>query len=431
MRQFSVLSKATIFRRSLRRAGSLLLLLILLLAVLTACASNTGILGGGNWQASGLQKQDLRALAVDPNHLQNMYAGDAQDGVFASTNAGVTWKRSSLGLPASLVINALAFDLDGKKLYAATSVGVFVSSDSASTWSRVKGVPTDNYSALAFDVNTPQVVYLASDHSGVLMSRDAGVDWTRVSTSLPTGALTSVLYDPNQKDLWAAYSDRIYRSSDNGATWRAMSVGLPANVGINALALGAVTSGSSDLIFAGTNHGFFLSSDAGQHWAQGQFSLADLKISAILLDANQPNEVYVSTTIGVLRSTDSGQNWNQVASGLPNNQAFAGLAQGDTNYTQLILASHNGIYRYPGTGSVLDPSRIIPIILILLFFVLLYYFFARRTRRLIKRAKPSTSTPVELNKGTSFNPPARDGLNGSHPPSDSVLDLSKDEKEES
>src|SRR5258707_109755 len=427
-----------------RRMGSVFLLLTLLLFVLTACASNTGILGGGNWQASGLAKQHIQALAVDPNHLQHIYAGDAQDGVFASTDSGVSWQAASVGLSAPLVINALAFDLSGKKLYAATSTGLFISTDLAASWSQVKGVPADNYSALTFDANTPQVVYLGSAHSGVLMSRDDGMSWTRMSSNLPVGTLTSVLYDPNLKNLWMAYTNAVYRSSDNGATWRVLNTGLPANVGINVLTLGAVTSGSNDLIFAGTNHGLFISSDAGQHWAQSQSSLADLKVSAILLDANQPGEVYASTTLGVLRSTDNAQNWNQVASGLPGNQTIAGLAQGDTNFTQLFLASR-GVYRYPGTGSVLDPSRLIPIIIVLLFFIALYYFLARTRRRTFRRRASSAATPVALDEPTSSaplirnepdehipgEPRARDQLNGRHPPSDSVPDLSENEQKES
>ena len=421
MIEFAGLLKVPTYTRACKRMGPCLLL-ALLLFVLTSCASNTGVFAGGSWQASGLQNQHLQVLAVDPNHLQHIYAGDAQAGVFASTNAGVTWLPSSVGLPMPVDINALAFDTSGKKLYAATSVGLFVSSNSASFWSRVANVPTDNYSALSFDVNTPQVVYLASAHSGVLTSHDDGVHWTKSSSSLSAGALTSVVYDANQKDLWAASANAIYRSSDNGVTWRTMNVGLPANVGINVLALGAVISGSSDMIFAGTDHGFFLSSDAGQHWAQSQFSLANIKVSTVLLDANQPSVVYVSTDIGVLRSNDGGQNWSPVASGLPNNQSFAGLAQGDANYAQLFLASR-GIYRYPGSGGVFDPSRIIPVLLVLLFFLLLYYFFARNRRRPTRRSVPDADV--------STTPDVGNTLNGRYPGSGSALNLPEDEQKES
>src|ERR1700719_960737 len=64
--------------RLLRRMSLLLPLLI----ILAACAPNVGIFAASNWQAGGLQADHIRALAVDPNNPQNIYAGDTQHGVF-------------------------------------------------------------------------------------------------------------------------------------------------------------------------------------------------------------------------------------------------------------------------------------------------------------------------------------------------------------
>lgn len=420
MRKSPALPKKTIVTGRRWLSGPFLLLLAVLLFGLAGCASNSGILGGGSWQAGGLQNQHLQVLAANPNHLRSIYAGDAQNGVFASTDAGKTWKQSNTGLSLPTSVNALSFDISGKKLYAATSAGLFVSSDSANSWSQVARIPADSYTALTFDPNSPHAVYAATAHSGVLFSADDGANWTKIANGLPAGAITSLLYDPNLKQLWAAFAGALYRSADNGTTWQAMSNGLPANVGINALALGAIGSDNSSLIFAGTNHGFFLSHDAGQHWVQSQLSLADLQIRAVLLDATQPNVVYASTTIGVLRSSDSGETWNQVASGLPGKQVFSGLVQGNTNYSQLFLASR-GIYFYPGNGGAFDPSRLLPIILILAFFFLMYYFFALRRRRAFvhppRRDEPET-------------PPTGNMLNGHTPLPGRVPDTREDEKKE-
>jgi ligand-binding sensor domain-containing protein len=402
MNRFPWLLKPATHSRSRRLPVFFLMLLLLLLFGLSACASNGGLLGGGNWQSGGLQNQHLQVLAVDPNHLQNIYAGDAQNGVFASTNSGLNWKQSSTGLPLPIDVKALSFDPAGKKLYAATSAGLFASSDSARSWSPVANVPADTYTALTFDVNSPHVVYVATAHSGVLKSSDDGASWTRISSGLPAGAITSLLYDPNLKQLWAAFTNALYRSDDAGANWHQMSSGLPANVGINALALGAVTTSNADLLFAGTNHGFFRSSDAGQHWAPSQFSLAALRISSVLLDATQPATVYASTSIGVMRSDDSGQNWNLVGSGLPTNQPFNGLAQGGNNYSQLFVASR-GVYLYPGSSSPFEPSRLLPIILIFLFFILLYFFFGIRRRR-PARAPASSDETVEQDSAANQLP---------------------------
>lgn len=394
------------------------LLLLVLLSGFTACASNAGIFGGGKWQTGALQTEHLQVLTVDPNHLQNIYAGDARDGVFVSTDTGQTWRGSSTGLPLPLAINALAFDTPGKKLFAATSSGLFVSSDFAGHWSQVAQVPAGAWTALAFDVNTPQVAYAVNAGAGVFKSTDDGVRWTHIGAGLPTGAITSLVYDPNLKQLWAAFTDALYRSDDGGVSWRAMGNGLPANVGINVLSLGIVTNAKNSLVFAGTNHGFFRSTDAGQHWMQSQFSLGNLRIRDVLADAAQPGVVYASTNIGVLRSNDNGQNWNQVASGLPSDQPFAALAQGGTGYTQLLVAAR-GVYLYPGNGGgAFDPSRVVPAILILLFFLALYYFFSIRRR---PRSRPSAPTGEVLDGNSQ---------NGQRPAPGSTPETRADEKQE-
>jgi photosystem II stability/assembly factor-like uncharacterized protein len=380
MQKCPVLSPWTTVIRLRWFSVPLFLSLVFLLSGLTACTT-PGIFSGGSWQAGSLQSEHIQVLAVDPNHSRNIYAGDTQDGVFVSTDAGFTWKKGGVGLPLPVTIYALSFDIPGERLYAANTAGLFVSTNSAQSWSPVNGLPPDSYTALAFDVNSPHTIYVGSARSGVLESTNDGAGWTAISNGLPErSAITSLLYDPNLKQLWVAYTNALYRSADQGASWQIMDSGMSANAGINALALGDVTSGDGSLIFAGTNHGFFRSTDAGQHWAQSQSSLANLHIHAILTDATQANVVYASTQIGVLRSQDSGQNWEQVASGLPSGQFINGLVQGGDSYAQLLVAAH-GIYLYPGTGSVFDPSRLIPLILILLFFVILYRFLVVRRRK--------------------------------------------------
>lgn len=350
--------------------------LLLLSFALSAC---TGLFGG-SWQAGALQNQHIQVLTVDPKNPQAIYAGDARNGVFTSTDGGTTWKQSSTGLPLPVMVYALSFAGTSKELYAATSAGLFVSSSSAQSWTTVAHAPVDAITALTFAASSPQVIYVGTAHMGVFESKDGGGHWTNISHALPTaGTVTSLLYDSHRQQLWAAFADALYQSPDAGTSWQLMNHDLPADVGINTLALEAVTS-QQVLIFAGTNHGFFLSMNDGQTWAQSQFSLANLHITSILLDANQPTVIYISTNIGVLTSQNTGETWMLLASGLAGKQEFAGLAQGDTNYSQIFVASH-GIYLYPGnSGNIFDPSRIIPIALILFFFFLLYRVLTRKRR---------------------------------------------------
>ncbi|MFL5625312.1 MAG: WD40/YVTN/BNR-like repeat-containing protein, partial [Ktedonobacteraceae bacterium] len=148
----------------------IVLLLFVVLITLSACSADAGVFAGGSWQSSGLVHQHIRTLAVDSNNPQNLYAGDKEGKVFASSDGGLHWAERSAGLPgadalhsAPEAINALLFDATGKKLYAATSGGLFVTTDAAQHWSNVgaSGVTNRSYVALAFDLNAPHTIYAA------------------------------------------------------------------------------------------------------------------------------------------------------------------------------------------------------------------------------------------------------------------------------
>jgi ligand-binding sensor domain-containing protein len=389
------------------RVSCLISILFLLPLLLSACATDSGILGGGNWQSTGLQDQHIRALEVDPNNQQNIFAGDTQGIVFVSNDAGQHWKHYSIESASPNAISALLFDETGKKLYAATEQGLFASSDGAQQWSTVAtsvaGFPADSYTALAFDVNAPQVMYAGTEAHGLFVSTNDGVNWSSISNGLPQhSSITSVANDPAQHQLWVATPDGAYRSDDKGASWHAFMTGFPAGIGINTIMPASVGGGTKGLLYAGTNKGLYLSLDSGAHWATAKESLVGTSIHAILVDFRSSNAstIYVCTDVGVLRSNDEGQSWSGIASGLPQGASVYAIVLGASNYTQLYVAT-NGVYMFPGNSGGLSPSRIVFYGCVLAFFYLLFRMSQRgqnRRRNLlkpehIKETPPSTPIP--------------------------------------
>jgi ligand-binding sensor domain-containing protein len=393
----------------------LVIIFLLLTLCLTSCAAGTGIFSEGKWQSGGLQHQQIRTLAVDPNNPQIIYAGDAQDGVFVSTNAGINWSQQDTGLILPIAINALVFDDAGKKLYAATDRGILVSADAAKHWSDVTGLPADNYTALAFDLNAPTYIYTATEHHGIFVTANDGSSWTAANRGLPTGILVNGLaFDFDQHQLWAATNLGIYRSSNAGMQWQALNTGLPPTIVVNTVLPAATSGGDQGLVFAGTNHGFFRSQDNGAQWLPSQESLYGTSVNAILIDYHKVTTVYAGTGIGVLRSDDNGQNWSGIASGLPRDQAVEALAIGANGYNQLYAAT-NGIYLFPGNNSAFDPSQIFPILLILAFFFALYRFTLRGRKRSQQMPKPERifesklSTPLDFSQTHELDEAHNDG----------------------
>ena len=369
------------------------LLLLPLLVCLAACAPGAGIFATGTWQPGGLDHQHIRTLAVDPNNPQNIFAGDAQEGVFVSIDAGIHWSQRSTGLPLPAAVHALVFDDPGKKLYAATDAGVYVSADAAQHWMAIGGLPAGSYTALAFDLKAPHTIYLATEHHGIYVSTNDGSSWNAANGSLPVGiSVNGLAFDSDQHQLWAATNMGIYRSGDAGITWQALNTGLPSTVVVNTVLPAAISGGDRGLVFAGTNRGSFRSLDYGAHWSASQESLAGTSVNAILIDYHRVTTVYVGIGIGVLRSDDNGQNWAGIASGLPGDRPVYALAMGANGYNQLY-AANNAVYLFPGNSSAFDPSQIFPLLLILVFFFALYRLSSRGSKR--SRQIPTSERIIE------------------------------------
>src|SRR5579872_2885990 len=352
--------------------------LLFLLLMISACAPSSGIFagGGGSWQSTGLTQQHIHALTVNPNNAQQLFAGDAQGSISMSTDGAQHWtKRSAIPSQATAIL-ALSFDTTGKKLYATTNAGIFVTTNNAQSWSAVStansGLSLDSYPTMAFDYHASSIIYVGSTHHGVFMSIDGGTTWTAVNVGLPANiAINGLTLDSDEHQLWAATSAGVYRTGTGTLVWQAFNSGLPADVVAYAVQPAFISGGAQGLEFVGTNHGFYRSSVSGNQWTASQESLARLTIYAVLIDVSQPTTIYVGTNIGAFRSNDNGQSWSGMTGGMPSGQPVYVLLFGNTGGSQIYAAS-NDVYAYSGTSGGFGFNQLLPVLLILLFFYLLY-----------------------------------------------------------
>jgi photosystem II stability/assembly factor-like uncharacterized protein len=367
-----------------KKSLKVVLLSVIVLLSLSACTPTTGIFAGGNWQASGLTHQHIHSLAVDFNNPQIIYAANLQGKNFASTDGGQHWTERSDGLPPGSSINLLSFDSTGKKLYAATDTGLFVSTDAALHWVAAGKVSTgqpDNYMALAFNPGEPHALYAGTALHGALKSNDDGNTWSAINTGIPAGtAINTLTFDSDSQQLWAATTSGIYRSDNRGASWQAFNSGLPAAIVVYSVQPDTIVNGGTKgLIFAGTDHGFFFSQDAGAHWQTSQDSLVGTTVRVVYVDFHKPTTVFVGTGVGALRSDNSGQNWGEVGPGIPSGQPVYSLAWGTSDYSQLFAAADD-VYKYPGSSGGFNPNQLLELLIAVVFFYALYRL-ARRRRR--------------------------------------------------
>ena len=95
---------------------------------------------GANWTEanSGAISSNVLAFATIPNGTgsMNIFAGFERAGIFKSTNNGISWTAADSGLTAMAVRSLIAIPNGAGRtdLFAGTTEGIFVSTDTGSTW---------------------------------------------------------------------------------------------------------------------------------------------------------------------------------------------------------------------------------------------------------------------------------------------------------
>jgi photosystem II stability/assembly factor-like uncharacterized protein len=291
----------------------------------------------------------MTCAVCKPDEPEQLWAGSAGGGVWHSPNGGQTWEPLWHD-EASLNVGALAIDpQDPQAIYAATGeanlsadshpgVGLFRSLNAGRSWQLLAaadavGLPR-RIGALAVDSSDPRhllvggVGHHQGDTSGLYTSSDGGVSWARVPFVADDRSYRchDVRFRPDRPGvIFATISamgmdSGIWRSSDNGATWRHLADGLPSPdmVGRTSLAL---APSDADIVYAQIAHkgavlGVFRSSDGGDTWDEiGGVHFTDERQmsynNAIVVHPEDPDWVLCGG-VDLHRTTDGGRTWKQV-----------------------------------------------------------------------------------------------------------------------
>jgi len=240
--------------------------------VLEQAAAGNPLPGGilnWKWLGPGNIGGRTRALVIDPDDPEIMYAGGVAGGIWKSTDAGASWNVAD-DLMINLAVTSLAMDPDDHDvLYAGTGegfylasvfvqgLGIFKSVDAGATWTQlsgtVSGVPTGSFyfvNKIVVSPNDSNRIYAAT-RTGIWRSLDAGQTWDVVlsnpvyndSAQASNGSLVgftdlAIRQDKNPDVLFTTagslQADGLYRSDDGGNTWLTYIV--PTNMGRTTLA---------------------------------------------------------------------------------------------------------------------------------------------------------------------------------------------------
>jgi photosystem II stability/assembly factor-like uncharacterized protein len=215
----------------------------------------------------------LHSILVDPTNARRLWVGISAVGVFRSDDAGETWKLCNNGLPN--VAPEFIQDPDmGRCVHK-----------------------------MALGPQKPGVLFIQF-HGGVYQSTDAGDSWTRISAGLPhdfgfplaisqRGDLFVVplLADSNRVVPDGAL--KVWRSRDQGRSWRALTSGLPQKehfVGVLRDAMAADPLSPAGVYLGTTGGELFYSRNDGDDWEKLPASFPRITTVKVWVRAEESEE---------------------------------------------------------------------------------------------------------------------------------------------
>ena len=318
----------------------------------------------------------VAAVSGVPGKPNEFYFGAVNGGVWKSVDAGRVWAPVSEAMPVAS-IGALAvapsrtdtiYVGSGESTLRDSSGygnGLYKSVDAGATWTHLGLDATHHIGRIAIDPKNPDIVFVAAigqlyapnAERGVFRTRDGGTSWQKVLFRNNDIGAVDVVIDPNDSRVvyaalwntrrppWFTYAPTngpgggIFKSTDGGTTWTALTNGLPA-AGIGRCGL-AVAPTDSKRVYAVVDclvpdpaapttpgppqsppggpppaprgqGGFFRSDDAGATWTRLSSDQAlwgrGWYFEKVAVDPRNADIVYVPN-VAVNRSKDGGATW--------------------------------------------------------------------------------------------------------------------------
>jgi photosystem II stability/assembly factor-like uncharacterized protein len=221
-------------------------------------------------------------------------------------------------------VKVLAHTGDGRNgLYAGTDSGLYRSYDPTKGWEKLSFGEGRTVNVFAVNTNPlqPDTVYVGTDRSGVLVSRDGGKTWENAETIPQNVPISSIASDPK----------------------------------------------NADVVYVGTTQTFYVSRDGGRNWKRRGGNLPLGNFTSIIINPSNTDEIFIGSSLeidgGIYYSGDAGNNWRRVDSKdmkLPSRRIWS-MVFDPTSSDRIFAATHSsGVYRIeraPATAASKEATR--------------------------------------------------------------------------
>lgn len=159
-----------------------------------------------------------------------------------------------------------------------------------------EGAGGENYNTIYYLIESPHeagVIYTGSDCGLVHVTRDGGKSWQNITPpGLPESLISSIEVSPFDKATayisatrykFNDYSNMTYKTTDYGKTWTKIGNGVDTDDFIKVI---REDKKVKDLLYAGSERGFYVSFNGGQQWNKLQLNLPVVPVTDLIIQGN-------------------------------------------------------------------------------------------------------------------------------------------------
>ncbi len=305
--------------------------------------------GGEHWNRAntGLAGADVWALLIDDQDPLTWYAGTRQDGLWRTTDGGLTWALIG-GDFATKTILAIAKVRNSNAVYASfADAGLYKTTDRGNTWVPLGEDKLGNY--VYHVAPSPVNSQLYAFHNGVFVSSDGGTTWTSKSTGLPSYPFGLMAFDPVDPQIMYVgyYEQGMFKTTNGGDTWSEVG-----SFNMKRIRSICVDPWDARVVYAGTDGYLFRSTDKGATWSTSAPGLQGASLYSLAVGPGKT--VFGGSWEGTLFATrDRGETWSEFRPRLPNSAPVWALACNGVDGT--FLAGTKGAGLFAGQYGAANP----------------------------------------------------------------------------
>ncbi len=321
------------------RGGKWVLLMVALLVIGAGCnvRFRTGGEDGGvflskdrgqNWEqrvavpavgkikATTIDNIDVNRIIMSPKDSRVLYAATNNNGLYQSSYQGDTWKQLFAG---RAVVDGWVDNEASQRLFMALPTQIVMSEDDGQQWKLMyeEQVPKVAITVLRQSPRNPRLVFAGLSDGRLLVSRDKGVQWARLTQFERERVIELFPSAHNADRLFVVTSQAVYRSDNGGVSWINLTEALATqfsgiNQNINAAAFQVGRGVDEEMIVFASSYGLAVTGNGGVSWFVPSLIQPPQRVAivSVAIDPKNRQILYYATASALYRTVNSGGVWH-------------------------------------------------------------------------------------------------------------------------